>query len=163
MASVLKNKVSFFSTFRWRTRLLCAALGLMVAGLCQAKLAGDRASVLADQTAWGASSSQAPVGSATGVSVYTQTLDNGVTVRQYVDAAGTVFGVAWEGPVLPDFARLLGDHFAAFTDAQRQQKRGVRVQNADLVIESGGMMRSFAGRAYLPARLPATLTTQDIR
>lgn len=143
--------------------LLSACLGLLGAGVAQARLDGDRASVLADQSAWGAGSSQTPVGSASGASVYTQTLSNGLTVRQYVDAAGLVFAVAWEGPVQPDFARLLGDHFASFADAQRQQKRGVNLQTANLVIESGGMMRAFTGRAYLPAKLPATLTVQDIR
>jgi hypothetical protein len=64
--------------------------------------------------------------------------------------------------VPPDFERLLGASFQAYSAAQRQQKRGVNVQNAYLVIESGGMMRSFAGRAYLPAKLPVSLTAQDI-
>jgi hypothetical protein len=80
-----------------------------------------------------------------------------------VDHDGLVFAVAWEGPLLPDFARLLGSAYPVYQEALRQQKRGVSVQGAELVIESGGMMRAFNGRAYLPGRLPAGLTAQDIR
>ena len=118
------------------------------------------ASVQSDQQAWGASSTQSALSGAT---LQTQTLPNGVTVRQYLDANGTVFAVGWEGPVLPDFSRLLGVHYAAYTQAVRQQKHGVAVHGSDLVIESGGMMRSFSGHAYLPAKLPASIRAQDIR
>jgi hypothetical protein len=47
--------------------------------------------------------------------------------------------------------------------AVRQQRRGVSIQTPELVIESGGMMRSFSGRAYLPTKLVGTLAAQDIR
>ena len=140
--------------------LLTALLGASLCSAAWGRLGGDLASVQADQQAWVASVVQTRLGSAT---LYAQTLPNGQVVRQYVDAAGLVFAVGWEGHVLPDFERLLGPHFAAYAVAQRQQRRGVSVQNADLVIESGGMMRSFAGRAYLPAHLPAKLTALDIR
>ena len=138
--------------------LLCCAL--LSAGSAWAKLGGDLASVQADQLAWGASSTSAPI---TGATIYTQTLPNGVTVRQYVNASGLVFAVGWEGPVQPDFERLLGPHFQTYATAQRQQRRGVSVQTADVVVESGGMMRSFNGRAYLPSGLPTGLSPQDIR
>jgi hypothetical protein len=65
--------------------------------------------------------------------------------------------------VLPDFERLLGASFQTYMAALRQQRRGVNVRNSDVVIESGGMMRSFAGRAYLPTKLPVNLMAQDIR
>ena len=139
---------------------LLVCLGLLWASGAWAALGGDLASVQADQQAWSASSSPSVLPGAT---LYSQTLANGVTVRQYLDAGGQVFAVAWSGPVLPDFARLLGPHFQAYADALRQQKHGVSVQGAALVIESGGMMRAFSGRAYLPGQLPTALTAQDIR
>ena len=138
--------------------LLCC--GLLSAGSAWAHLGGDLASVQADQQAWGAGSSSPTI---TGVTVYTQALPNGVIVRQYVNASGLVFAVGWEGPVQPDFERLLGSYFQTYTTAQRQQRRGVNVQTSDIVMESGGMMRSFNGRAYLPSALPAGLAAQDIR
>jgi hypothetical protein len=140
--------------------LLTTLLGVLLCNAAWGRLGGDLASVQADQQAWAASIVLTRLGSTT---LYAQTLPDGQVVRQYVDAAGLVFAVGWEGTVLPDFERLLGPHFAAYRQALRQQKRGVSVQNAEVVIESGGMMRSFAGRAYLPAHLPATLTAQDIR
>ncbi|NVO07632.1 MAG: DUF2844 domain-containing protein [Rhodoferax sp.] len=148
-------------TLRYRHRLVTAALaGLLCASGAWARLGGDAASVVSDGLALGASTSQSKL---VGATLYTQTLPNGLTLRQYVNAAGLVFAVGWEGPVLPDFERLLGPYFAAYDTALRQQRRGVNVQAADLVIESGGMMRSFNGRAYLPPGVPATLPAQDIR
>lgn len=140
--------------------LACAVLGLCCATQVWARLGADVASVQADQQAWDASSTQTALAGAT---LYSQTLSNGLHVRQYADASGSVFAVAWDGPVLPDFTRLLGEHAGAYADAVRLQQRGVHVRGAALVIESGGMMRSFSGRAYLPAKLPPTVTVQDIR
>lgn len=146
---------------RMRHRLLAGALaGLVCAGNALAALAGDLASVQSDAQAFGARTSQTMQGA---VTVYTQSLSNGLLVRQYLDTAGTVFAVAWEGPVLPDFERLLGSYAPVYNMAVRQQKRGVNIQTAELVIESGGMMRAFAGRAYLPALVPTTLSVRNIR
>jgi hypothetical protein len=125
-----------------------------------AKLGSDAASVQEDQLAWAASSTSAMLGNAT---LYTQVLPNGLTLRQYVDATGLVFAVAWTGPVLPDFERLLGSAYPRYSEALRAQRRGISLQDTDLVIESSGMMRAFSGRAYLPQRLPAMLAAQDIR
>src|SRR3954464_10760371 len=36
---------------------------------------------------------------------------SGTTIREYVDSSGTVFAVAWDGPWLPDFRQVLGEHF----------------------------------------------------
>jgi hypothetical protein len=80
-----------------------------------------------------------------------------------VDVTGLVFAVGWEGPVLPDLERLLGSFHPVYALAVRQQKRGVSIQTPELVIESGGMMRAFNGRALLPAKLPAGIAHQDIR
>ena len=143
-----------------RALLASTLLALLLPGSARAYLGGDLASVQADQQAWGAGVTQTFVAGAT---VYSQLLPNGVTVRQYVDPSGRVFAVAWEGPVQPDFERLLGSAFAAYLDALSKQRRGVSVQSAALVLESGGMMRAFTGRALLPAKLPAALSAQDIR
>jgi len=144
----------------WLARSACALLAALLAGPALASLDGNLASVQDDQQAWSAATSQSIQGSAT---VVLQTLPNGLNVRQYLDAGGHVFAVSWQGPVLPELARLLGPHFAAYGDAQRQQRRGVNLQSPALVLESGGMMRAFSGRAFLPPKLPAGWTAQDIR
>lgn len=141
-------------------RRLLAACTLLAGGTCWAALSGDLNSVMSDQQAFGATGVVTPIAGAT---LHTQSLPNGVTVRQYVDAAGLVFAVAWDGPVMPNFQRLLATHFLIYQDAVRQQRRGVSLQNADLVIESSGMMRAFTGRAYLPTKVPAALGAAAIQ
>lgn len=137
--------------------LLC---GLVLCSAATAGLDGNLASVESDARFVGASSVASPLAGAT---LYTQQLSGGVTLRQYVSPAGKVFAVGWEGPVLPDFRRLLGEHYTRYSEALRQQNRQVHIQRSDLVLEAGGMMRAFSGRAYLPTQLPPTLSGADIR
>lgn len=141
-----------------RIRLAVSAL-LFVGNSAWAALGGNLASVQSDQQAFAATST---LSANAGGTLYTQNLPNGLIIRQYVDAVGNVYAVAWEGPVLPDFQRLLGASYPSYQQAVLQQQRGVRLQTPTLVIESGGMMRSFVGRAYLPAQLPATLSAPNI-
>src|SRR2546422_9609546 len=42
---------------------------------------------------------------------------DGTVVREYVSPAGLVFGLAWEGPKVPDMTQLLGAYFPAYHDA----------------------------------------------
>ena len=91
----------------------------------------------------------------------------GGVVREYA-AGGTVFAVTWHGPVRPDLQQLLGQYFPAFQQAVRgaresQHRRGPLVlHQPGLVIETGGHMRDFFGRAYLPDRLPAGVDMQEL-
>lgn len=92
----------------------------------------------------------------TGYTVNQTTLDGGTSVREYVDASGNVFAVAWSGPFLPNLKELLGPYFDQMTAAQgRQRQRPQVVNQSDLVIQSGGHMGAFQGRAWLTGKLPA--------
>jgi len=94
---------------------------------------------------------------ATGYTVNRATLDSGATVHEYVDASGTVFGVSWSGPVPPDLKQLLGPYFDALAapGTNPHRLRGHRmVQQPDVVIESGGHMGAFEGRAWVRGKLP---------
>ena len=42
-------------------------------------------------------------------------------------------------------------------------RRALRLALPDLVIESGGHMRAYRGRAYLPARVPDGVSTADLK
>jgi hypothetical protein len=123
-------------------------------------LGEDHESVRGDGHAWTANHSRSFM---VGTTVHSLALANGVTVREYVDASGTVFAVGWDGPVLPDFVRLLGIYFPSYQEALGQKRRGVSVNRSDLVLEAGGAMRGFYGRAWLPERLPKGLNIQEIR
>ena len=91
---------------------------------------------------------------------------DGRTIREYVSPGGTVFAVAWEGPTLPDLSILLGSYFTAFQQASAGQghRHGpLYVQAGTLVVESGGRMRSFRGRAYVTDLIPSNLSKDVVR
>lgn len=141
-------------------RTALASVLLLAGHATQAHLGGNEASVQADGTAW-----QAPPAVLRGArfTVFTHTTPEGVSVRQFLSVTGLVFAVAWEGSVLPDMERLLGGHFPLYQNALLQRKRSVRVDTPSLVLESGGMMRAFVGRAYLPNQLPTGVAAVDIQ
>jgi hypothetical protein len=94
--------------------------------------------------------------------------DNGMHVREFLNQQGVVFALTWEGPVMPDLQQLLGAGFPAYSAALAAHERpglhrSVRVATAELVVESNGHLRAYAGRAYLPALLPAGVSLPDLR
>ncbi|MDB5959828.1 MAG: hypothetical protein JWP59_1122 [Massilia sp.] len=108
----------------------------------------------------------AGAGTVTSYNVKETTLDSGTVVREYVGAGGAVFAVSWSGPFLPDLRTLLGAQFATLTAENAARPRGrrgqLRVARADVVIESGGHMRAWSGRAWLTGALPAGFDTAVI-
>ena len=87
-------------------------------------------------------------------------------VREYVSPDGLVFGISWQGPTMPNLEQLLGSYFAPWQQAaqSRTRHRGPLVLRTDqLVVESGGHLRSFHGRAYLPGLLPKSVSAEVIR
>jgi hypothetical protein len=90
-----------------------------------------------------------------GYAVHRITLPSGTVVREYVSPGGIVFGVAWEGPTLPDLKSILGaafDQYVAATATRRASP--VAVSTSNLVVFSGGHLRAFAGHAWLPLAVP---------
>ena len=96
------------------------------------------------------------------------TSDNGMRLREFQDRSGVVFAVAWSGPAMPDLRQLLGSSYTAYTTAvaassQSGLHRPLRIATSDLVVESGGHMRAYSGRAYLPALIPAGTSAAELR
>ncbi|HEX3636239.1 MAG TPA: DUF2844 domain-containing protein [Paraburkholderia sp.] len=89
-------------------------------------------------------------------SVHLMTMPSGTLVREYVAPNGMVFGVAWQGPTLPNLKAVLGASFDQYV-AAIATRRGtpLAVSSRDLVVYSGGHLRAFAGYAYLPQAVPA--------
>ena len=93
---------------------------------------------------------------------------SGVRVREFLNRNGIVFAVTWSGPVVPDLRMLLGASFDSYTKAvaalkQPGLRRSLRIATPELVVESGGHMRAYSGRAYLPLLIPAGASTADLR
>lgn len=155
----------------------CASLGAVVpayAGLGAAPMqtpAGATVNKSAAATAHAAASGTSS--SATTTSSYTlkqTTLASGTVVREYIDQNGTVFGIAWDGPIMPDLPTLLGSYFPQFASSvktMREQRRGrggpVSIDMSGLVVHSGGHMGHYSGQAWLPEALPSGVTGDDIQ
>ncbi|REG51604.1 uncharacterized protein DUF2844 [Paraburkholderia sp. BL6669N2] len=98
------------------------------------------------------------------------TLPSGTVVSEYISAGNTVFALSWEGPTMPPLKTLLATYFPtyvqALTDAHATQGGGygpAAVHQSALVVETGGHMGAFVGRAYLPQALPQGVSADDIK
>jgi Protein of unknown function (DUF2844) len=96
-------------------------------------------------------------------------LADGSSIRQFINARGIVYAVAWSTRVKPDFAQLLGRHASTFeagvapTARQPGLKRSVTVDQGDVVVVSSGRPGAFVGRAWLKSELPAGVSADAIR
>ena len=101
-----------------------------------------------------------------GYKLHEITAANRTVVREYISPAGLVFGISWQGPTMPNLQQLLGSHFAQFQQAaqSRTRHRGPLVLRTDnLVVESGGHMRFFHGRAYVPGLFPPNVPVEVVQ
>jgi len=93
----------------------------------------------------------------------------GTIVREYISSNGTVFGVTWQGPFIPDMRQLLGGYFDQYSHAAKVQReshvgrRPLNIQEDGLVVQTAGHMRAFSGRAYDPRLLPVGVSENDIQ
>ena len=93
-------------------------------------------------------------------------LPSGTLVREFVGSDGKVFAVAWNGPTVPNLRQTLGqyfDNFVAAAQAKHADHHHLQIQQSDLVVQAGGRMRAFTGRAYLPQAVPAGVNIGDLR
>jgi hypothetical protein len=152
------RRTGFFLLLAFATVLLCVRP--VFAGL-----GGDGASVAADSAELRGSLHVSP---AAAFEIQEISAQNGIRVREFLNQSGLVFAVAWSGPVEPNLQQLLGVHFAAYHAARAAQKppglhRDLRLALPDLVVESGGHMRAYRGRAYLPTHLPTGVSAADLQ
>lgn len=148
-----------------RTVLVFLAIIAIFPGRSSAVLGGDASTVQADQAHLRASIQSTETGKYTIHELHAAT---GAVIREYIAPAGKVFAVSWHAPAHPDMKQLLGEHFEEFQQAvEAQRRQGVHgpifVHLPDLVVELGGHMRSFTGRAYLPDQIPSEVRAEDIR
>ena len=145
---------------------LLASIALaMVAISCSASAAlGENAtSTEADRVSMNATLRMLPAAKYTVHEIQTP---SGTTIREYVSPAGTVFAVAWQGPVMPDLRQTLGRYFDRYIEGAGGKQSGHRhraISEPGLVVQSHGHMRAFSGRAYVPQLLPQGVSVEEIR
>lgn len=92
----------------------------------------------------------------------------GTVVDEYVSPEGKVFAVTWHGQFPPQMQQILGAYYSQYTAAlQAREKRyghpPLNIQEPGFVIQTGGHMRDYFGRAYIPEQLPTGVTADEIR
>jgi hypothetical protein len=150
-----------------RPKMVSGILAMLVVPLpvCAA-LGGDVSSVQADQAKMQGTLRSTSADTYTVHEIQTAA---GVAVKEYASPTGRVFAVTWQGQVHPDLRQLLGDYFETYTQAlqaQRAQRHGhgpVLVQQAGLVVQVTGHVRSFFGRAFVPQMVPAGVKAEELR
>jgi Protein of unknown function (DUF2844) len=160
----MQNQNMMDGSFKYFLGLM-AGMTLFCGGSAHAALGGDAASVRSD------TDEMHGVVHSTLLQYYDVheiTTDSGMRVREFLTRNGIVFAVTWSGPAMPDLSRLLGTNFAVYTKAltelnQSGLHRSLRIASSELVVESGGHLRAYVGRAYLPALIPAGTPTSDLR
>jgi Protein of unknown function (DUF2844) len=138
-------------------------LGIAFSGLACAQLG---TTYVTPSSSAGVTLHQASSGSS--VSWLESTDTNQIRIRQYVAPTGQIYAVSWDGPAMPDIRALFGDWFGRYQQGaiEAQSSAGglhsSSVEGSDLVVESSVRLREFTGRAWLPAALPAGVTSTDI-
>jgi uncharacterized protein DUF2844 len=100
--------------------------------------------------------------------VRTLTDAGNTTINEYATSTGEIVAYAWVGPTMPDLHALLGQyadsyHAGAAAASATGNLHSSRVERPDVIVESGGPMRGYVGRAWLPAALPPGVTPNDIQ
>lgn len=97
--------------------------------------------------------------------VHALTLPGGTVLREFVNGDGLVFAVAWNGPFMPDLSHLLGAYYSRWLAGEigeRVPRKYASYNDGEVIIESSGHARSFTGRAFLPAAIPAGVTRDEL-
>lgn len=153
---------------RFPVSVMCALLFAQSAPVFAAlgAAAGPAASAPQAQADAARAKASARVTSYSGYTVSEVVEPSGTTVREYIGTDNVVFAVSWQGPSMPNLQQLLGsyaDQYVAAASEPHPGRRAVAIQSDQLVLRSGGHMRSFAGNAYVPALLPQGVTPDNIR
>ena len=131
-------------------------------GIASAALGEPEASVAADVAQIKGS---IKVTERTGYRVHEIQLSSGTVVREFIGPDGKVFAVAWKGPTIPNLRQILGqyfDNYVAAANARHLGRNHLQIQQSDLVVQAGGHMRAFSGRAYLPQAVPGGVSVGDL-
>jgi hypothetical protein len=140
-----------------RSRMGIALLMLTLPLPALAALGGDVSSVQEDQAQM---KGTLKTTEAQAYTVHEITAAGNTVVKEYVSPAGKVFAITWHGQFIPNMQQLLGTYFDQYAQAAKEQREShpgrhpLNIQQSGLVVQSGGHMRSYMGRAYVPDMVP---------
>lgn len=154
----------------WRVFTVSLIVGLAAAGtladVARAALGEGAGSIEADAIALHGT---VQVEMRQGYDAYEVVTPAGTRVCEYVNQAGTVFAVSWSGPAPPDLPHWLGGYFPDYartlaTLTHPGLRRSLRIETAGgLIVDAGGHLRAYSGRAYVPQLMQPGLAPGDLR
>ena len=146
------------------TALSAVLLAGIVSAPAFAGLGGDASSITTDAVKMKGEARSTAAG---GYTVSELTLASGTVVSEYVSAEGKVFAVTWKGAAVPNLTQTLGSYFeqykAAVAATPHAGHHHLAVRQDDLVVTTGGHMRAWSGKAYVPSLLPPNFSLGDIK
>ena len=161
--------MSHLRAYSIKSRLALGAAVLVILATAfpaWASLGGDTASIQADQLHMQGSRTTKASDAYTVHEIQAAT---GTVVREYLSPEGKVFALAWNGPRLPDLRQVLGSYFEQYRAAVQSQsgprmaRRPVMIDQPGLVVQIGGHVGAFSGRAYVPEMLPSGVRAEEIQ
>jgi Protein of unknown function (DUF2844) len=141
---------------------LCTLAAVCLSPPALAALGGDAGSVEADRASM---KGALRVTAGVAYSVHEIQTSGGTMIREYVSAQGKVFAVSWRGPGLPDLPQLLGGYSTTLAQAATRphyNHHRLNLAAPDVIMESGGHLRTRFGRAWVPSLLPQNFSPKDI-
>ncbi len=147
-----------------KTSLVAAAVGcLLLSRAALATLGADVSSVESDRASMKASAITTTASDL--YTVHEMQTPSGTTIREFANAAGTVFAVTWRGPFPPNLRQTLGSYFQTYQTAPRAKHVGHAhdiVEQPGLVVHASGHVRSFIGQAFVPQLVPAGVSIDQL-
>ena len=143
--------------------LLGALAAACVSAPALAVLGSDAPSVEADRASLKGATRVTP---GVDYSVHEIQTPTGMVINEYVSAQGKVFAVTWRGPGLPDLPQLLGSYSVELAQAATHphyNHHHLNIEAQNVVMQSGGHLRTRYGRAWVPALLPENFSLRDVR
>jgi hypothetical protein len=144
------------------------AATVVITGFCLpalAALGGDVSSVEADRAHMKA---EIKITQTDAYAIHEMKAPGGTVIKEFVSPAGRVFAVAWHGPFFPEMQQILGSYFQQYSAALQTRKKRyghapLNIQQPGLVVQAGGHMQAYVGRAYVPEMLPQGVTADEIK
>ncbi|MCX8515303.1 MAG: DUF2844 domain-containing protein [Burkholderiales bacterium] len=96
--------------------------------------------------------------------IYDTKVKNKFEVKQYV-SNNKVFAIVWQGIMLPDLSKLLGNYYIQYQTVSPKYKSSTlqSIEDQDFISYFGSSNKYFYGKAIIPSLMPQDLVMIKIK
>jgi hypothetical protein len=151
-----------------RTAAACVAILLLVAGNGARATLGDPVATIDADRVQLKGEHRVVQSSTARFQVHVITLADGSSIREFANADGIVFAVAWSTRLKPRLDALLGaqaGRYAAAASAAMATpgvRHGVSLSSGDLVVQASAHLNAHVGIAYLRSLVPEGVRIDEL-